>query len=54
MKYLRSGLGAILLFAIVIRISAEVVAPAIPVVAIALVVVSVAVWLFGSSGRSRY
>jgi hypothetical protein len=30
MQYLRGGLGAVLLFAVVVRISGEVIAPVIP------------------------
>lgn len=51
MTYLRSGLGAVLLFAVVVRVSAEVVAPALPLLVVVFALVAVANLLFGRHRR---
>ena len=45
MKYLHGGLGAVLLFAIVIRVSAEILAPALPLIIVLFCVTSLLAYM---------
>lgn len=51
MKYLRGGLGAVLLFAVVVRVSAEVISPVLPTLLVLFCVVLVIAVIINRSFR---